>query len=439
MVLTLALGIGANTAIFTFVQGILLRSLPVANPGQLYRIGDTADCCVNGGFVGDNGDFDIFSYDLYLHLQAAAPEFQQLAAVQAGQNSWAVRRDGGVSRTLHAELVSGNYFDTLGLRPLAGRLLHASDDQLSAPPVAVLSYAAWQGEFGGDRSLLGATISVHSQPVTVIGIAPRGFFGDRITATPPALWMPLSSDPLVSGAPLASSLLRLPDAHWLYPLGRVRAGTNIAALQAKLSAVLRSWLSSRAAYTSNGGAAIIPKQHVTLVPGGGGIQSLQQQTGSALMMLMLLALAVLAIACANIANVVLARILSRRAEIAVRMAMGEARGRLVRRVLTESVLLGCAGGLAGLAVAYAGARSILRMAFPDAVHSPIAATPSPEVLAFAFALSVATGVLFGLAPAWLASRANPAEALRGANRSTRDRSSLPQRALVVVLLLIASA
>ena len=432
VILTLALGIGANTAIFTFVQGILLRSLPVAAPAQLYRIGDTDDCCVNGGFVGTNGDFDIFSYDLYQHFKAAAPEFESLAAVQAGQGLWTVRRGAATPRPMHGEYVSGNFFSTLGLVPFAGRFFSNADDQLSAAPVAVVSYAAWQDEFGGDRSVLGATISIHSQPVTVIGIAPRGFFGDRVTDTPASLWLPISTQPRINGQPLETSLLGLPDSHWLYPIGRVRRGTSIPALQAKLSATLRNWLYSRPTYTKNGGAAVIPKQHVVLVPGGGGIQSLQQETGSALEMLMLLALAVLAIACANIANVVLARSMGRRSEIAVRMALGEARSRLVRRVLTECVLLGCVGGVAGLAIAYAGARSILQAAFPNSAHSAIVATPSAAVLAFAFGISVLTGILFGLAPAWLASRSNPADALRGANRSTRDRSSLGQRALVVV-------
>src|SRR6185437_8635175 len=349
VILTLALGIGANTAIFTFIQGILLRSLPVAAPAQLYRIGDTDNCCVDGGFSGNNGDFDLFSYDLYQHLKAAAPEFSSLAAVQAGQGLWTVRRGGATPRPMHGEYVSGNYFSTLGLVPFAGRFFSDADDQLSAAPVTVVSYAAWQDEFGSDRSLLGATISIHSQPVTVIGIAPRGFFGDRVSDTPPSFWLPISTLPRVSGQPLETSWLGLPDTHWLYPIGRVRPGTSIPALQAKLSAALRNWLYSRPAYTKNGGASIIPKQHVVVVPGGGGIQVLQQETGSALEMLMFLALAVLAIACANIANVVLARSLGRRSEIAVRMAMGEARSRLVRRVLTECILLGCVGGAAGLA------------------------------------------------------------------------------------------
>jgi hypothetical protein len=157
-IITLALGIGANTAIFTLVQGILMVSLPVADPSQLYRIGDTDDCCVNGGFVGDNGDFDIFSYDLFQHLKKSAPEFEQLAAVQAGQWQWSVRRGNALAKSMHAEFVTGNYFTTLGLGPYAGRLLSDNDDTPSSPPATVLSYQAWQGEYAGDPSIVGSTI-----------------------------------------------------------------------------------------------------------------------------------------------------------------------------------------------------------------------------------------------------------------------------------------
>jgi macrolide transport system ATP-binding/permease protein len=430
-VITLALGIGANAAIFTLVQGILLKSLPVADPKQLYRIGDTDDCCVNGGFVGQNGDFDIYSYDLFLRLKQAAPEFEQLAAMQSGQSIYTVRRGNTEAKALHGEFVSGNYFNTLGVRPYLGRLMMDSDDTAASSPVVVLSYDAWQGEFAGDPSIVGSTIFLQTHPFTVVGIAPRGFFGDRITDQPPALWIPIHSEPLVDGA---GEILDHADSHWLYPIGRVKPGTAIEPLQAKLSAALRQWLSAREAYTQNGGAAEIPKQHVVIVPGGSGIESLQQQAGFGLKMLMILSTVVLLIACANIANLLLARSTTRRAEISIRMALGMGRARLIRQILTESILLSCLGGLAGLAVGYAGSHVILTLVFPDAKNMPIEASPSIVVLGFAFAVSLVTGILFGAAPAWLSSNAQPAEALRGsggAGRSTRDRSSLPQKVLVI--------
>ena len=442
VVVTLALGIGANTAIFTLVQGILLRSLPVSDPSRLYRIGDTDNCCVNGGFVGENGDFDIFSYDLYLHLKKSAPEFEQLAAVQAGQWGWSVRRGNEMAKSLRGEFVSGNFFSTLGLGAYAGRPLTENDDTPSSSPAIVISYRAWQTEFHADPTIVGSAISVNARPMTVVGIAPAGFFGDRVTDTPADFWMPLQSEPYVRGE--GSSILHHETSNWLYPLGRVRPGTNIAVLQAKLSAALRQWLATNPVYTDHGGDKEIPKQHVTIVPGGGGIQSLQQETGTGLKMLMILSSVVLLVACANIANLMLARATAQRSELAVRMALGAGRARVVQQILSESVLLSCIGGLAGLAVAYGGSRTILALAFPDARNMPIDASPSLMVLGFAFLVSLITGILFGTAPAWLSSHAQPAEALRGVNRATRDRSSLPQKSLVVMqaalsVVLIAGA
>lgn len=428
-VLTLALGIGANTAIFTLVHGILLRTLPVTNPAQLYRIGDKDDCCVEGGFINDNGDFDIFSYDLFQQLKQSAPEFEQLAAIQAGLGQWSVRRGEMEPKSLQAEFVSGNYFTTFGLRAVAGRLFSDADDTPSSPPAVVLSYHAWQGEYSSDPSIVGSTIFIQTKPFTVIGIAPAGFFGDRVVDTPPDFWMPLHTEPYVRGD---SSILRHADSNWLYALGRVRPNTNVIALQAKLSASLRQWLSIRPVYTANGASSELSKQHVVLVPAGGGIQIMQLQEGTGIKMLMILSSVVLLIACANIANLLLARSAAHRSDIALRAALGAGRKRIVRQILTESVVLSCLGGLAGLGVAYAGSRAILALAFPDSHSVPIDAAPDLIVLGFAFLVSLLTGILFGVAPAWAALHAQPADALRGINRSTRDRSSLPQKALVIL-------
>ena len=440
-IVTLALGIGANTAIFTLVQGILLRSLAVADPSRLYRIGDTDDCCIDGGFQNENGDFAIFSYDLYLHLKNAAPEFESLAAVQAGQNHFYVRRGETEPKNLRIEYVTGNYFSTLGINAYLGRSFTASDDAPGAPPAVELSYASWQGDFASDPSIIGSVVFIQTRPFTVVGVAPPGFFGDRVSPEPPALWIPINNEPIIEGT---NSILHHADSNWLYPIGRMRAGTSLPALDAKLSTALRQFLSTRDVYTLYGVQSEIAKQHVVIVPAGGGIQNLQQQTGTGLRMLMILSSVVLLIACANIASLMLARHTTRRADIAVRMAMGAGRWRVTRQIITESVLLGCLGGIAGLAVAYAGSQTILALAFPDARDIPIHATPSVQVLAFSFLISVLTGVFFGMAPAWMSSHSQPAEVLRGASRTTRDRSSLPQKVLVVLqgalsVVLIAGA
>jgi predicted permease len=430
--ITLALGIGANTAIFTLVHAIMLRSLPVANPSQLYRVGDNNQCCVDGGFPEDasqTGDFSIFSYDLYQHLKQSSPEFDQLAATQAGQWDWSVRRGNDLAKSLEGQFVSGNFFSTIGINAYAGRLFSESDDALSAAPAVVLSYAAWQGEYAGDPSIVNSTIFIQAKPFTVVGIAPPGFYGDRVTDTPPAFWMPIHTEPYIEAG---DAILDNAESHWLYLLGRVHDGTNIAALQSKLTVSLRQWIWSRPDLVANGGAALVPRMHVVLSPGGGGIQHLQNEAGKGLKMLMALSTLVLLIACANIANLMLARTTTRRADIALRTALGAGRGRILREILTESVVLSCIGGLVGLIVAYGGCRTILTLVFPDAKGMPISASPSLPVLGFALIVSFAIGILFGAAPAWLSFHAQPAEALRGLSRTTRDRSSLPQKALVVL-------
>jgi predicted permease len=366
---------------------------------------------------------------LYRHFRENTPEFEQLAAMQSGGESVSARRGSEQAKSERSQYVSGNFFTTFGIEPFAGRMLTDADDTPGAAPSAVMSYQAWQSDYGGDPSVVGSTFYLQGQPMTIVGIAPPGFFGDRIKSSPPALWIPLSVEPVVE---IRNSILHVPDSNWLYMVGRLKPGVSTEALQGKMSGSLRQWLGTQPAYTRNGGATLIPKQHVVIVPGGAGIQNLQKQTGKGLYLLMTISGLVLLVACANVANLLLARGATRRAETSIRMALGAARSRLIRQMLTESVLLGCMGGLAGLAVAYAGTRMILSLAFPEAPNLPIAASPSLPVLGFAFLLSLATGVVFGIVPAWITSHSDPAEALRGVSRSTRDRASLPQRSLIVL-------
>jgi len=428
VILTIALGIGANTAIFTLVHAVLMKSLPVVDPKTLYRVGDKDDCCVNGGFENDDGDFDLFSYELYRQFRDTTPEFEQLAAMQSGGGEMTVRRGSEPAKSERSEYVSGNYFTTFGIGAFAGRMLTPGDDTPGAAPATVMSYWAWQSDYGSDPSVVGSTLYIQGQAVTIVGIAPPRFFGDRIRSRPPALWIPLALEPLIERE---NTNLRVPASNWLYAVGRVRPGVGIGPLQAKISNTLRVWLRTQDTYTRNGGSTVIPRQHVVITPGGAGIQNLQQETGKGLYLLMAISALVLLVACANVANLLLARGTTRKAETSIRMALGAARSRLVRQMLTESVLLACLGGLAGLFVAYEGTRTILSLAFPNSPHLPIDTSPSLPVLGFAFLLSLVTGVVFGIVPAWITSHSDPAEALRGLNRSTRDRASLPQKSLIV--------
>ncbi len=223
-----------------------------------------------------------------------------------------------------------------------------------------------------------------------------------------------------------------PRANWVYVLGRVKPGTELGPLQAKMSGELRDWLSDLPLYQKENEKKNLAMSHVVLTPGGIGIANMQQEYGEGLRLLMIVSALVLLIACANIANLVLVRGMARRAETSIRMALGAQRARLIRQMLTESIVLSCMGGLAGLAVAYAGTKILLATAFPHAVNLPIQANPSLTVLAFAFGLSLLTGLVFGIAPAWVTSHSEPADALRGSNRSTRDHSGWLQRSLVIL-------
>jgi predicted permease len=429
--LTLALGIGATTAIFSLIYSVMLKSLPVVDPSSLYRVGAGTDCCVEGG---PQDEWGLYSYPLYLRLKTAAPEFEQMAAFQAAGVPFSVRRGerDNVAKPLRGEFVSGNYFNTFGIQAFAGRAIGPSDDQPSAPPAAMLSYRAWQQQYNSDPSVVGSTFIVNGHPFTIAGIAPPGFFGETLRSDPPELWLPLQQEPLVNAQ---NSLLKQSISGWLRIIGRLKPGASTAGIAPRLTGVLRQWMAHDSGWPGEFMPMIVqslPKQQIKIIPGGSGVETMKADYGDSLHILLTVCCLVLLIACANIANLLLARGAARRSQTSVRLALGASRKRLIQQSFTESVVLSVLGGIAGVAVAYLGVKLVVALAFHSSQFVPIDAKPSLPVLAFAFGLSLLTGVLFGTAPAWFTSHGNPVEALRGANRSTRDSATLPQKVLVVV-------
>jgi len=430
-VLTLAIGIGGTTAIFTLIHAVMLRSLPVTNPDSLYRIGDGSSCCVQGG---PQDRWGMFSFPLFEVLKANLPEFEEVAAFQAGGGRLSVRRQDTetTARPLRSEYVTGNYFSTLGVKAFGGRVLTPEDDRPGSSPVVMMSHHTWQGTYSEDASIIGATLSIEGHAFTVIGVTAPGFFGETLRGDPPDLYLPVQQEPLISGD---TSILRQPVSAWLRVIGRLRPGATPDGIGPRLTGILHQWMQHDSGYPANWMPDVIqalPRQVIAVVPAGAGVGIMREQYGRSLQILLGVCGLVLLIACANVANLLLARAVARRGQTAVRLAIGAARRQIVLQALVESVLLAVAGGIVGLLVAVGTARLLLALAFAGTTFLPIDTNPSPMVLAFAFGLALITGILFGAAPAWLATRTDPMDALRGAGRSTGDHSSMTRKVLLVV-------
>jgi len=434
-VITLALGIGATTAIFTLVHQVLLKSLPVTKPDELWRIGDKVRCCNWGGYTQDtDGDFSLFSWEAYKNFRAHTPEFSDLAALQAGNAPLGVRRQGSQAQvdTRNGEYVSGNFFRTFGIQPWIGRMMTDEDDKEGAPSVAVMSYHIWREKYGSDPSVVGASYQINGHPFTIIGVAAPGFYGAKLAGSGmPDFWLPLTTELLIDGA---TARLKRTNGNFLDLVGRVRPGVNPKTLEAKLRVEFHDWLASHVQDMEPGEKQLWQQQTLHLVPGGAGVADMRDQYEDGLKLLLIASACVLLVACGNLANLMLARGLKDRAQTSIRVALGASRPRLVRKALVECVLLAVIGGAIGITVAYAGTRLILHLAFqiggPNN-YVPIDASPSWPVLLFTLGISVLTGILFGIAPAWMTSHAEPVEALRGANRSVGGGRSWAQKSLVI--------
>ncbi len=430
-VATLALGMGGTTAIFTLMDSVMLRPLPVLDPGRLYRIGDGDDTTV----TGRHGRWGVFSFPLYERLQAGAAEFEDITAFDWGGSLLSVRRQGAEDATirpLRVGYVSGTYFSTLGVDASVGRVFAPDDDRPSAPPAVVLSHRTWQGAYGADPSVIGSTFVVEGRPFTVIGVTAPGFFGETVRASPPDLWIPLQHEPTIAGE---GSLLRQATSPWLFVIGRLREDASIAGMAPRLTGILHQWIRFEADYPANLMPDIVrelPNQTIRVVPAGSGIGlagiSLKERYGTGLRILLAICGLVLVIACANVANLLLARAVARREQTAMRLAIGATRRQIVGEALVESVLLAAAGGVVGLLVSVGATRLLVALALQDSSLAPVTTTPSLVTLSFAAGLSLAAGVSLGVVPAWLATRTDPIEALRGSGgsigRSFRSRTAL---------------
>lgn len=438
-VLTLALGIGATTAVFTLVYAVLLKSLAVANPNELYRLGKESRCCYYTGYSQEK-EFSLVSYDLYRYLRDNTKGFSELAAFSAVEPLFGIRRAGSMepAQSYPGEFVSGNYFSMFGIKPYAGRAFTASDDQPNAPAVAVMSYRVWRQEYASDPSIIGGVFDIDGKPFTIVGIAPPRFFGDQVAlslsnglrGSPPDFFLPLNTEPFLE----ADADLNKYNLHWLDLIGRIRLGASAVSVEAEMRVGLKQWLRLHEGEMNAEERAKFPEQTLFLTPAGSGITALRQEYEHWLQIVMAASGFVLLIVCANIAGLMLVRGMERRGQISLSMALGAQAPRLVRQALTESILLSVFGGAAGLAVAFAGTRLILDFAFPHLGNMgsiAIDASPSMPVLLFAFCVSLLTGIAFGAAPAWMATRVDPMEALRGASHSTVRTGSLPRQTLVV--------
>lgn len=437
--LTLALGIGANTAIFTLINDLLLKSLPVHDPQGLVAFGQQA-----GGGVVDGigpGPLDLFPYEFYKQIEDQHEAFDGITAYASFPSRLSVRQLNATPNSTAAaaqatgHLVSGNFFQVLGTNTVLGRTIIPSDEETpGSKPVAVISYRYWEQEFGADHDVLGRTIDVNGAPYTVIGVAAPKFYGVAIDQDPPDMWLPLTMQAQVM---LSNSFLDPHGLYFLHLMGRRKTGMRLEQMQEWVNLQLRRYMSDReGAQLTSARSQEIQKIYVPLMPGGRGISNLRVQYDEPLRILMGLVAMVLLVACANLANFLLAKAASREREISTRLALGASRSRIVLQMLAEALMISFLGGAAGLLLASWGIRLLIKFVVAGADSTPLNPNPDIRVLAFTFGLSLLTGILFGLAPALRLSRVSVAPGLGSSTRSVAGGGNRIARLLPRVLVAV---
>ncbi len=426
-VLSIALGIGANTAIFSLIDTVILKSLPVARPDQLVKV--AMDESVN----------DVFTNPLWEQVRDRDLGFEGSFAFESEQFNLAGT---GQARMTTGAFVSGQFFSTLAIQPALGRLLQPDDDRRGCSGLAVLSYGFWQSEFGGARDVVGRSLQLNRQPFTVIGVAQKGFTGVEI-GTFPQVYLPLCSDPLIHGAP---GYLDGRSTWWLQVIARVPEGTSIEQVAAKVAAASPAIFSSTLPpnWGEEGSKGYL-KRTLKVYPAANGFSGVRLRYQTVLAVMMGVVGMVLLIACANVANLLMARAAARQREIAMRLAIGASRGRIIRQVLTESVLLSLIGAGVGLLFARWSTGALVRMIASDRTPVALDLALDSRLLLFTLLVSLATAILFGVGPAWRAVRIEPQEVLKGGGGSTHTLAALTNAKVLVVvqvglsLVLVATA
>jgi predicted permease len=404
-ILSLALGIGANTAIFSFLRTILMKDLPVREPERLALFGKGQARGIWGG--APEGPMDLYSWKQYRDFKARTAVFQDIIAehsipslvymVPGGES-------GAAPEPANATLVSGNYFQMLGVNAEAGRLFDASaDEKPGANPLIVLSYGYWKRRYQADAAVIGRTLRIGDREYTITGIASRNFAG-LDPGRPPDLWIPISMEAQLPGA---FPVLDEPLTEFAYLIGRLKPGVSLAKAQSAMEILNQQVLQQalrESKQTSPGDAERVKKAHIVLTEAGKGFSGLRTRYGEPLQILMVTVALVLLIACANVANLLLGFAVKRRREIAVRIAMGAERGRIIRQLITESLLLSGTGGVLGMLAAAAIGRLLVALISTGPTPLSLGFEIDWFVLAFAIGVSFATGILFGIVPAIRASR-----------------------------------